>query len=244
MQKKTAKRKANAKKLAPAKVVKKSPAIKKSKAVKKSRKRPAALPKGEVLAAPVSPGGGLAATKDGGVRSLPPRQQMFVAEYLANGMNATQAAIKAGYSAKTAESQACRLLRNVKVAEEIGARAEKVLAKREITAERVLDEIAKMAFFDPRKLFRADGALVPIAELDEECAAAIAGVDVKELFGAEGAFRGLLKKIKLADKGANLERLGRYLKLFTDKVVHSFDLSDLDDAEIDERLAKLGVKKK
>jgi phage terminase small subunit len=165
-------------------------------------------------------------------KELTPKQALFVAEYLANGFNATSAAISAGYSKKTAHSQGPRLLENVEIKEAIANKVGKALAKREITAERVLDEIAKLAFLDPRKLFTSDGSLVPIHELDDDTAASIAGLEVNELFEGEGdqkhAF-GLLKKIKIADKGTNLERLGRYFKLFTDKVEVSLD-SELAEA--------------
>jgi phage terminase small subunit len=156
----------------------------------------------------------------GGLAGLPSKQRVFCLEYVGNGFNATRAAKKAGYSAKTADSQGSRLLKNAKVAAAIAAFTGKACAKREITAERVLDEIAKLAFFDPRRMFRADGTLVPIQELDDATAAAIAGLDVKTLF-EQSVPVGELKKIKIADKGANLERLGRYLKLFTDKVEHT-----------------------
>lgn len=148
------------------------------------------------------------------------KQQMFVWEYLGNGFNATQAAKTAGYSAKTADSQASRMLKDVKVHAVLAARTQKAMQRREITAERVLDEIAKVAFFDPRRLFRPDGSLRPMQELDDETAAAIAGLDVKTLFQDKCAV-GELKKIKIADKLGGLTLLGRYLKLFTDKVEHS-----------------------
>lgn len=56
---------------------------------------------------------------------LSAKQLLFVEAY--NG-NATEAALKAGYSPKTAESQGCRLLKNVKVAEAIRARQDKAIA--------------------------------------------------------------------------------------------------------------------
>lgn len=161
-----------------------------------------------------------ALTPDQIFRALPVKQQHFITEYLANGFNATQAAITAGYAKNSADTQGSRLLVNAKVKEVLAARAQKVMAKREITAEKVLDEIYKLAMFDPRKLFRPDGSLIPITELDDDTAASIAGLDVTEL-REEGFSIGRLKKIKIADKGINLERLGRYLKLFTDKVEHT-----------------------
>lgn len=158
--------------------------------------------------------------------SLAPKQQQFILEYLANGFNGTQAARTVGYAARNADTQASRLLANPKIAAVIAERKQKLTAKREITAERVLDEIAKAAYFDVRRFFRPDGTLVPIHELDECCAAALTGVEITEISVGRGKGKkavGYLKKIKFADRGLNNERLGRYLKLFTDRVEHSAD---------------------
>jgi phage terminase small subunit len=87
----------------------------------------------------------------------------------------------------------------------------------EVTADLVVQEIAKMAFFDPRKLFNSDGSLKLISEVDDHSAASIAGLEVCELFDGTGDQKhayGLLKKVKLTDKGRSLEMLGRYFKLF------------------------------
>lgn len=162
---------------------------------------------------------------------LTPQQELFIAEYLID-LNATQAAIRAGYSAKTAAEQASRLLTNVKIASEISKRHGKRLGKLEITADRVLNELAKLAFFDPRKFWREDGSLRSVTELDDDTAMALGGFEVEEAFEHFGkgnaAAKGLLKKVKMADKGLNLERLGRHLKLFTDKIeVKSEGLAEL-----------------
>jgi phage terminase small subunit len=141
---------------------------------------------------------------------------MFVREYLVD-LNATQAAIRAGYSAKTAEQQGPRLLGNVGIAEAIQAGMDKRASKTGITAERVLAEIAKLAFFDPRKLFDDAGRPIHISQLDDDTAAAVSGLDVVTQGNSEVGIAEILK-VKLADKGQNLERLGRHLKLFTDKV--------------------------
>lgn len=81
-----------------------------------------------------------------GFDALTPKQQQFVAHYLANGLNATRAAIAAGYSPKTADSQASRMLKNAKVRRVVDERKEQGLAKLEITAGRVLEAIGKIAF--------------------------------------------------------------------------------------------------
>jgi phage terminase small subunit len=116
--------------------------------------------------------------------------------------------------------QASRLLRNAKVLEKIALKTGKRLAKLEITAENVLQELAKLAFYDPGALLESDGSMKQIKDIDDITRMAVAGMEVVELFEGTGDQKhayGLCKKIKLADKGQNLERLGRYLKLFTDK---------------------------
>jgi phage terminase small subunit len=151
------------------------------------------------------------------------KQELFIAEYLID-MNATKAAIRAGYSSKTACEQGSRLLANVQVSAAIAQAQAKRFQKLEITAEKVLQELAKLGFFDPRKLFNADGSPKPLHELDDATASAVAGFEVIELFEGTGDQKksvGIMKKFRLADKGQNLERLGRHLKLFTDKVEHS-----------------------
>jgi phage terminase small subunit len=157
------------------------------------------------------------------MKELAPRQAQFVAEYLID-LNATRAAERAGYSPKTAYSQGQRMLKNVEIGNAVQAAMDKRADKLEITADRVLQEIAKLAFFDPAAFFEDDGSLKRIQDLDEHTRMAIAGIEVVELFEGSGEQRqayGLLKKIKIADKGQNLERLGRHLKLFTDKTEHS-----------------------
>lgn len=148
------------------------------------------------------------------------RQARFVTEYLID-LNATKAAVRAGYSEKSAEKIGSRLLGNPGVSAALSEKQGQRLKRRDITAERVLDEIAKIAFLDPRKLFTSDGSLVPIHELDDDTAASVAGLEVNELSEGEGdqkhAF-GLQKKVKIADKLRGLEMLGKHLKLFVEKI--------------------------
>lgn len=82
---------------------------------------------------------------------LEPRQQLFVQEYLID-MNGTQAAIRAGYSAKTAHEQASRLLANGKVRLAVEEGQRKLQVKLEISAERVVRSLALIAMADPREL--------------------------------------------------------------------------------------------
>lgn len=87
----------------------------------------------------------------------------------------------------------------------------------DITADKVLQEIAKLAFFDPRKLFDDAGKPIHISQLDDVTAAAITGLDVVTQGNQEVGLSEIMK-YKIADKGVNLERLGKHLKLFSDRV--------------------------
>lgn len=94
----------------------------------------------------------------------------------------------------------------------------------EISVERVKEELAKLAFVDPRNFFRADGSAKEITQMDAATAACVAGMEIEDQYEGHSADRkyiGKLKKFKLADKGQNLERLGRHLKMSTDKVEFS-----------------------
>lgn len=148
-------------------------------------------------------------------KKLTKRQQVFVAEYFKD-MNATRAAIAAGYSKKSAESQGSQLLKHPKVSAEIAKKSASLLGKAEITAEKVLEEIGNVAFLDPRKFLNPDGTLKEFASLDADVACAIAGFEVSETGNDKKA---RVRKIRLADKLKALELYGRYFKLFADKLV-------------------------
>lgn len=151
---------------------------------------------------------------------LTPKQEMFVKEYLID-LNATAAARRAGYSSKTAEQQAARLLVNVKVATSIQKGMDKRAAKIELTSERVLEEIKHSAFLDPIELFADDGTLLPLKQIPEHARRAIAGIEVLEVFDGTGESRqlvGYLKKIKLVSKEGTLTLAGKHLRLFADRV--------------------------
>lgn len=105
------------------------------------------------------------------------KQQLFVAEYLID-LNATQAAIRAGYSPKTAQEQSSRLLSKAMVAQAVAEGARIRCEKAELTAVRVLEEIRRIAFFDVRTLFDERGNLKPVTEWTAEQAACVASVEV------------------------------------------------------------------
>ena len=132
---------------------------------------------------------------------LTPKQKCFVAEYLID-LNATQAAIRAGYSAKTAKQQGQRLLTNVDVKQALAEAQEKRFERAAITADYVLQGIQEVA---ERCLERAP---VMVGRGEERAQAVDAdGRHVWE-FDAAGANKAF-------------ELLGKHLKLFTDKLEHS-----------------------
>lgn len=84
-------------------------------------------------------------------------------------------AVRAGYSAKTANEQGARLLANVSVRSAIEDAMKARESRTEITQDRVLQELARIAFFDLRKLYREDGSLKAMHELDDDAAAVLSG---------------------------------------------------------------------
>lgn len=152
--------------------------------------------------------------------ALTDRQRMFVAEYLVD-LNATQAAIRAGYSQKTAAQIGAENLRKPEIEAAIGAAMKAREQRTQITADRVLQELGRLAFSDIRKLYNADGSMKLPHELDDDAAAALSGIDVTEEFTGKGDERelaGFTKKAKVFDKGAALTLAMRHLGMLKDKV--------------------------
>jgi phage terminase small subunit len=154
---------------------------------------------------------------------LTPKQKRFVAEYLID-LNAKQAAIRAGYSPKTAEVQGSVLLRNPKVKAAVAEKTQKRMNKLEITAEKVLQELALLGFANMMDYMQITGdgeAYVDLSKITREQAAAIQEITVDETGGGAGDNKREAvqrTRFKLASKRDSLELLGKHLKLFTDRV--------------------------
>lgn len=146
--------------------------------------------------------------------ALTPKQERFVAEYLID-LNATRAAIRAGYSAKTADKIGAQLLGKTGVAAAMRAAMALRATRVEVEADRVLQEIARVAFFDPRRLFDTDGQPLPIHQLDDDTAAGIAGLETAiERKRGEDAGVTVIRKYKIADKNSALEKLAKHVGLY------------------------------
>lgn len=145
------------------------------------------------------------------------KRRLFADAYVANGGNATQAAVAAGLSPKTAGQTGGRMLKHAEVQARIAELQQKVAQKFELTAERVLQEVSRLAFFDIRKLVDNTGKPLALGDLDDDTAAAIVGLDVVNI-GNNDSGIGEVLKFKLADKKGALDMAMRHLGLLKDKV--------------------------
>jgi phage terminase small subunit len=153
----------------------------------------------------------------GSQMALTAKQQRFCDEYLVD-LNGTRAAIAAGYSEKTAASMATENLTKPNIAAYLADQQAKRAARTEVTQDKVMAELAKIGFYDIRKAVRWGGIpevtpggehvypveMVPSEDLDDSTAAAISEVSL-----TSGGI-----KIKMSDKLAALEKLGKHLGMF------------------------------
>lgn len=156
---------------------------------------------------------------------LTAKQQRFVDEYMVD-LNAKQAAIRAGYSARSAEQNGSRMLRNDKVAAEVAKRQAKVAEKLELTQEMVRDELRKLAFSNMLDYMRAgpDGdPYLDFSQLTRDQAAALAEVTVEDFKDGRGEEARDVRRIKfkLSDKRASLMDLAKLCGFVTEKHEHS-----------------------
>lgn len=139
------------------------------------------------------------------------RQELFCLEYIKD-LNATQAAIRAGYSEKTAEQQASRLLTIVKIKERLNELQSDRREKLNIDANYVLQRLYEIDQMDVLDILNDDGTIKPIKEWPKVWRTSLSGMDVTE-FMSEDSGAGALKKIKWPDKIKNLELLGKHISV-------------------------------
>jgi phage terminase small subunit len=135
------------------------------------------------------------------------RQSAFVEAFLTDG-NATQAAIKAGYSPRSASSTGYDLLQNPRIRAALRGRQQKRAQMADVNAASVLRMAQRLAFYDARELFDANGQMMPVHALPDDIAAAVQGLEVEQ------TPLGQRVKYKLADKGAGVDRLMRHLGMY------------------------------
>jgi len=141
------------------------------------------------------------------------KQQCFVSEYLID-LNATQAAIRAGYSAKTADQQGSRMLANVKVQQAIAEQMAERSKRTGVNQDRVVLELAKIAFVKMTDIVNDEGEIRPDATDDD--LACIESVKYKRSDSDTGSSEE--REVKIASKLKALELLGKHLGMLNDKL--------------------------
>lgn len=145
--------------------------------------------------------------------NLTVKQRMFVEEYLID-LNATQAAIRAGYSAKTADQQGSRMLANVKVQQAIAERMAERSKRTGVNQDRVVLELAKIAFVNMTDVVDSNGRIKEGASADD--LSCIESIKYKE---SDNEFGGSVEReVKIASKLKALELLGKHLGMWNDKL--------------------------
>ena len=148
-------------------------------------------------------------------RKLTKKQQRFVEEYLID-LNATQAAIRAGYKrSEYTDTNANKILENTSVAEAI----EQAMAERSkrtgINQDRVIQELARIAFVNPQNVINTEDGSVR-GDASEDDLVCIQSVKVKTMSGEKGYSEE--REVRLNDKMKALELLGKHLGMFKEKV--------------------------
>lgn len=158
-------------------------------------------------------------------RGLTAQQEMFIQEYLID-LNATQAAVRAGYSEKSAREIGCENLTKPAIRQKIRTVIDARLKKLEIKGEQILQSVAEIAYVDPAEMFDEAGELKSIDLMPPHVRRAIASFDM-----AAG-------KVKLWNKNHAQDLLGKNQKLWFEMIEHSGTIG------LAERLAKARAKKK
>lgn len=151
--------------------------------------------------------------------ALNEKQKRFVAEYPVD-FNATQAAKRAGYSAKTAGSQGSRLLKHVEVQKELTKRARELQRETDVSAQWLLQRLAQLAEVDVADFYDENGALLNPQDMPDGARFMIAGLETKEHVEVRGkgperrkVVIGKTHKVRFRDPLRVLDMLGKHRAL-------------------------------
>lgn len=143
-------------------------------------------------------------------KKLTAKQKLFVKEYIVD-LNATQAAIRAGYKGKAIRFTAHKLLTNHHISDAI--EKEKALRRErvDINADYVLNRLIAIDRMDVSEIMNDDFSIKSLSEWPESWRRTVSGIDVASMSSSEENEISLLKKIKWPDKVKNLELIGRHV---------------------------------
>ena len=145
---------------------------------------------------------------------LTAKQKKFVEEYLID-LNATQASIRAGYSVDSAGSIGEENLRKPEIANAISVKMAQRSKRTGVNQDRVVEELAKMAFVNMGDLVDTDSGSI-LEDATQEDLASVESIKVKEFPTKDGG-KGVEKEVKVASKLKALELLGKHLGMWNDK---------------------------
>ena len=148
------------------------------------------------------------------------RQEMFCREYIKD-LNGTQAAIRAGYSPKTADRMAYELLKKPEIqAFVLQSKAERV-EEVKVDANYVLKRLIEIDEMDVADILDDGGDFLPIRKWPKTWRTTLSGLDIAII--NSGDTEAIIKKIKWPDKVKNLELIGKHIGVgaFTEKVDHT-----------------------
>ena len=164
------------------------------------------------------------------MKKLTPKQKKFIAEYLID-LNATGAALRAGYSKKTATAMGHENLRKPNIEYHIQLAMKKQQLRTQVTADRVIAEFAKIAFVKECDFYDNNGNVKRLSELDDTQKAALQSYTIKTISLGDGEYEEV-PVFKIHDKIKGLENLGKHLGIFekdntqSNKIVVTKNLDD------------------
>ncbi|HFH3173294.1 terminase small subunit [Pseudomonas aeruginosa] len=163
--------------------------------------------------------------------ALTKKQRLFVEEYLID-LNATQAAIRAGYSTRRAAEIGYQLLQRPEVAQAIQAAMAERSKRTEVEADYVIRRLREIDEMDVLDILEDDGSFRSIRDWPRAWRQFLSGIEIAELFEGRGDDRriaGVLRKVKWPDKLRNLELLSRHVG--TESAALDLELKRLDVAK-------------
>lgn len=140
---------------------------------------------------------------------LTPKQERFCEEYVVD-LNGTQAAIRAGYSEKTAQEQASQNLSKLIIQNRVSELKKEISDRNKITVDECVSILADLARFDLNKIYNDDGSIKPISEIPERERKAIEAFETDET-KLDGMKIGDVRKLKMTSRRAAVIELMKYL---------------------------------
>jgi phage terminase small subunit len=156
---------------------------------------------------------------------LTEQQYLFIEEYLSDPSSRTKAAIRAGYVPSNASAAASHLMKNPRIKEIIEDRQKERAHRLGINEDRVLKELRNIAFANLKEIMELNEegeTTINLDKLDTDSASALGEVSISS---KGGKVKVKTTKVRLHDKLAALEKLGKHLGMFKDKIEHTGTLT-------------------